>query len=150
MLARYEPPGTSPGSRSKAQRLGAMRMSLSRTKSIGLALVIATALPAESKAAGAWNIGVGATSCGEWLEARSDPDPIVRSREHFYVSWVQGYLVGLNFANPKEYPDPPDGSAIAPWLDNHCRNHPLDELIQAANDLSLDLLRRSRGLPERG
>jgi hypothetical protein len=97
-----------------------------------------------------WVIGAGGASCGEWLKVRadaaSDPDePLV---EGSYVSWVQGFLVGISFGEKEHHSIDP--ASLRAWLDNHCRAHPLDDLLRSAMDLDLDLLRHARGLPEKG
>lgn len=112
---------------------------------------LATSNSAAAAEANAWHIGMGGVSCGEYITASVAP---VGDPEHLqvyvYASWVQGFLIGANLADSKSYPNPPDGDAISLWLDNHCRAHPLDELVQAALALSLDLYRRARGVPEKG
>ena len=130
---------------------GAMRKANARLGAFGLTMALVLANAGAANAASDWNVGIGATSCGEWLTARaSPPDDPGYFLATAYLGWVQGYLVGANFANSKDFPAPPNGAAIAPWLDNHCRAHPLDDLFQSANGLALDLVRRARGLPEKG
>lgn len=77
----------------------------------------------------------GATSCGKWIEARKnqDSDPLAL----LLSVWVSGFVsgAGSNGTEPK-YIDP---SARANWIDTYCKEHPLDAVATAAEQLVIEL-----------
>ncbi len=77
----------------------------------------------------------GATSCGNWIEARKneDSDPLAL----LLSVWVSGFVSGSEFTGPDlEYIDP---AARANWIDNYCKEHPLDDIATAAEQLVIEL-----------
>lgn len=119
-----------------------------------IALALASAVPVQPKPE-PMILGWGNVSCGDWLETRAgaaQPFTLENASIHWteagYVSWVQGFLSGLSTEGPPR--EPPGLASIEAWLDNHCRAHPLDDLWRSTLDLDFDLLRRHRGLPEKG
>ena len=70
--------------------------------------------------------GVGAQSCGKWTAEKSE---LVRG---FMNSWVLGYVTALGgVAGARDT----DSQAITAWVDNYCREHPLNRLDEAAATL---------------
>jgi len=64
----------------------------------------------------------GAASCGKWSEARknqnSEPMALLLS------VWVSGFVSGAGATGTElKYIDP---SARANWIDNYCKEHPLE------------------------
>jgi len=104
-----------------------------------LALVLAlyaTSAPAD------WAIrGEGNFSCPDYVEARK-----LNSKKLFSsVSWVQGFVTGVNFERAKtsgtdsfvgqDFPT----TSIVNWLEDYCRDNPQDYLSDAAEALLEDL-----------
>jgi hypothetical protein len=102
--------------------------------------------------------GVGVTSCGEFLEAKeserrlgSNIQQIHLAKYAAYVSYVQGFLTGANWlavwgdldfrvgASIKDY-----FAGAMTWLENYCRNQPLDDFGAAVAALTVDLRARER------
>ena len=75
-------------------------------------------------------IGAGSLSCGKWLEARNNP----RMHDQF-EQWVLGYMSGINWAawtKKQKQADLPDAEAALAFIDQYCRNNPLDPIVAAA------------------
>ena len=99
---------------------------------LALALGLATS-------AGAQTTTFGDSDCGEWLSAPSAAKK----------AWVLGYLTGINEMHQLsrlEPPDPLDAMNSADqayvWLDNYCRQNPLERVRSGARDLYTELARR--------
>lgn len=79
-----------------------------------------------------WIYGNGSDSCGRWsANQRTAPHGVDATIE---LSWVLGYLTGsqaLEQARVGFHFRHPDPDAVAGWLDNFCRRHPLTSLINA-------------------
>jgi hypothetical protein len=95
-----------------------------------LLVTLAIALPAGSVAQQYQVVGAGATTCGAWSANRRSNSQV------WYVQngWVLGFLSGVGFmgggvTNPLRGLD---ADAVAGWLDNHCKAHPLENLATAA------------------
>jgi hypothetical protein len=79
-------------------------------------------------------LGEGTMSCGQWLEFRRTREGMAAVSE----AWVRGFLTGYGFAylvNHRE--GPAVGSGTDPfgnnaWIDNYCRDHPLNDLSEAS------------------
>lgn len=68
--------------------------------------------------------GAGNSSCGEWIEARSERGVLALGLQ----SWVTGYLTGLSQTTDS---DPTRGARMDDvflWLDNQCRANPTGSL----------------------
>jgi hypothetical protein len=87
-------------------------------------------------------MGAGTVSCGTWLEVR-------KSRGWAEVenqSWVLGYVSDANFYQQStDFLAAPDAQAIFAWLDNYCRQHPLEKLLEASQSLIYELTMRAAG-----
>jgi hypothetical protein len=93
-------------------------------------------------AQGDWAIrGEGNFSCPDYVQARR-----LNSKELFAsVSWVQGFVTGVNFARAnasdtdsfvgRDFPT----TSIVNWLEDYCRDNPQDYLSDAAEALFKDL-----------
>jgi hypothetical protein len=84
-------------------------------------------------------MGQGGVSCGAWLEARR-----TRSANSWTLqAWVLGYVSGVNSVGGDDFLEAPDAEAIFAWLDNYCRQHPLEKLQKASNMLISELTMRA-------
>ncbi len=83
------------------------------------------------------SFGVGNSSCAGWATARKADN--VRTVQ--YQEWLLGYLSaynnwvhkGQNVAASK------DKSGLLAWIDTYCHEHGADPLVQAVENLMLDL-----------
>jgi hypothetical protein len=113
-----------------------------RTLLLGFVLVIAAADGASAQ--GRVVYGFIGKSCGQWLEVRAAKG--VSSAQ--FEAYVDGFLSGENSASTG--PDflaaiPNDkGVSIYIWIDNYCRDQPLNGLSQALMALKQELLARAR------
>src|SRR4051794_16982599 len=87
---------------------------------------VAAASQAQVRALGP---GVG-VSCGVWLEARTDAEgPLVFG----LLSWVLGYISGAAvYGSVGDVLRDTDLDGVATWLDNYCRAHPAEYLVEGA------------------
>jgi hypothetical protein len=70
----------------------------------------------------------GQLDCGQWVEVRT------KGRSQAFEYYVIGVLNGLTLGHGVEFWQA-DGRAVSRgavylWLDNYCRNHPLDSAMQ--------------------
>jgi hypothetical protein len=96
-------------------------------------------------------MGVGAISCGEWLQFRSAQTSNGNVQQISVAlqaeAWIDGFLSGFNIGKP---PGPdllqplPNGFALNAWVDNYCKSKPLDAIGSAAIALVKDLQHRAR------
>lgn len=116
-----------------------------------LVVLAAFALYASTAVAGDYVVvGAGAKiTCGEWTKERSTPRDANGNGgwyELTLTNWMQGYLSGLNMAAFLEAKKPmaaiPQPAAIHGWIDNYCRQNPLDDLQVATHKLMVELWRR--------
>jgi len=133
-----------------------------RASVAAFAVLVMIGIPAES----GYVLGVGAGSCGKWMEARK-----VRgaSAEVMHTSWVYGYLravaallesdargavfLGKNSQTLIEKadilsPKYVDTDAINAWMDNYCRVHPLETIADALRVLLAGLKEKTGYLEE--
>lgn len=79
--------------------------------------------------------GAGLTGCGAFLEDRK-----LDRYKQFYTQWVHGYLSGYNiFSNRVALQKIPDEATIDAYLQKHCRDNPLDDVMGATVFLIRDL-----------
>jgi hypothetical protein len=83
------------------------------------------------------NATFGDPDCGRWVEEKTAPRK----------AWLLGYLSGLNLSGI-EKGDPLDKLASAEqafaWMDNYCRQHPLNLLSEGGNALFAELIRKAQ------
>lgn len=101
-------------------------------------VVVGCGLKCNTALADKYLMGSGAKTCGSWTQA----SPTVK---HWKVSWLLGYLSGINYFVKPEMFSGQDVAAIESWMDNYCRAHPRDVLVTGANDLSIELMKRASG-----
>ncbi len=105
------------------------------------ALFIAMLISSNSWAAdkdGAYvSFGVGNSSCTGWATARKADD--VRTVQ--YKEWLLGYLSAYNnwVHKGQNVAGSTDNKGLLAWIDNYCREHGADPLVQAVENLILAL-----------
>ncbi len=84
--------------------------------------------------------GVGAKSCGKWLEGREMRSDTI---DDFLVSWIQGFLSGLNMHRKsltnEDMISLPDSSTLLAYVDKYCRDNPLETPLLASINLFVRL-----------
>jgi hypothetical protein len=78
------------------------------------------------------------TTCGTWLAERGARDWC----EHLWpddLEWVLGWVSAAGYYNGQRGLRHTDHDAVSAWLDNYCREHPLNELYEAAAVLVYEL-----------
>ena len=86
-------------------------------------------------------VGPGARSCGQII-ASMEADKIGRAA---YFFWAQGFLSGLNFEYGPDFEfstDLSDYDALMLWLENYCKENPLDIYARAVSKLWHELRAR--------
>jgi hypothetical protein len=79
-------------------------------------------------------MGAGAASCGAWSKPRDIDD---KSKN---TQWLLGFLSGINDANSgPDFLSHTDADGVIAWVDNYCRQHPLDHIVEAASKLATEL-----------
>lgn len=116
------------------------------TKLLGLALVAAVVAgqrPAEPQM---MVNGVGASSCGLWLEAYAGRSSPTDARIHQFDSWLDGYATAVN-ANAPALPGvvadvlKTDQAGRHAFFARYCGDHPVEPYFKAVQAL-LDELRK--------
>jgi hypothetical protein len=83
-------------------------------------------------------------SCSEYVQLRLERN---NAQNAVFASWIWGYMAGFNMeAKVPTQKGSPDEYGTLAHIDKHCREHPLDPVIVAANALIRDLggIRRQR------
>ena len=77
------------------------------------------------------------SSCGLWM--KSSQNNLIRA---LYVSWIQGFVSGHNYATPERQVKTgklPAGEALSRYLDAYCKDNPSLSFVGAALALVQDL-----------
>ena|SRR6478752_10390989 len=74
----------------------------------------------------------GSQLCGTWLRERQARRPQL----HLYEKWVVKYITGDDWADIAR----PD---LLGWVDNYCREHPVESVRWAAEELVIELIFRT-------
>lgn len=83
-------------------------------------------------------------SCGDWLKyRRTNQDHL----QDFIVSWVQGYMSGINMANELKI-NLPTASVMEAWLDKECAADPTRSVYVYATSLYLKVQADGHKLPK--
>ena len=91
-------------------------------------------------------LGMGSSTCDNWTRQRNERTFEGVTFSERSAHWVVGYLRGAfdNMLAGKHDPlTDVDMAAIRGWLDNYCRQHPLNSIYLAASELSGELIKRS-------
>ena len=75
--------------------------------------------------------GLGATTCGRWIESRALKDKGV---DNFLVAWVQGFLSGMNAQARIGHTIPGEPRLLAS-IDSFCEKDPEEPVYAAALSL---------------
>jgi hypothetical protein len=112
-----------------------------RTLLLSLLLGIAAADGASAQNKTVYRAGL--VSCGQWQEHRTTGN---KASSYQLQAYVDGFLSGYNLAS--EGPDflvgKPDSVSLYIWIDNYCRDKPLDAVVGALFALKYELLARAR------
>jgi hypothetical protein len=83
--------------------------------------------------------GFGLKSCGQFVEARleaqqSPYSPYSPYTDSPYISWLGGFLTATStwLAATRTEPPETDVSAATIWIENYCRQNPLQQFHTAA------------------
>jgi hypothetical protein len=103
----------------------------------GLLIALVTCATPE---AFAYNIiGAGSSSCGKYTSFAEDS-----AQQHVHVEWALGYLTAFYALSSGGHAAirplrEIDGWAARGWLNNYCKQHPLDDFALAAFNLAREL-----------
>jgi hypothetical protein len=90
---------------------------------------------ANAGAAGtATTYGAGTESCGKWVASGNDD-----VWHHLQLNWVLGWISAAGHYNVHGNLKETDSDAISAWVDNYCKEHPLDDISEAAAALVREL-----------
>lgn len=82
-----------------------------------------------------YSAGAGSVQCGEYLKARENRQDVGE-----VVSWAWGYISGYNqWSTYPQIQDFPATNTVTAYLDKHCRDNPLDTVLQGTVALVADL-----------
>jgi len=73
--------------------------------------------------------GAGGPSCGKWLAERKGTNWYTMGQ------WLLGWLTAAGYYNVRGGLRETDSDAATAWVDNYCREHPLDNLVVAPGHL---------------
>ena len=111
-------------------------------KSLVIALLV-SAVP--MVAIGSSIRGPGASNCGTWVEDRK-----TKGRASSYTEfWILGYLSRAGFDHPGDMIKDVDPDGMFVWVDNYCSAHPLDPIVQAVDQLEVELAARVAPAPKK-
>jgi len=74
--------------------------------------------------------------CGSWVQARERRTSYTVG----YELWVMGFLSGTSYIENVAYLSNRDVPGLYLWVDNYCRQNPLESLSQATNALRQQLI----------
>src|SRR6185295_3041277 len=79
--------------------------------------------------------------CGTWLRERHASSP----RLHLYEMWVVKYVAGDNWPGivGRDFSAKVNAEGMLRWVDNYCREHPVNNVQRAAEQLIIELIVRS-------
>jgi hypothetical protein len=94
-------------------------------------------------------LGAGASSCGDWLSERQAAVTTQKPSAALWgeSQWILGFIAGANvgIAPDMNLIDGTTGTALMVWVDNYCKEHPLENVATAASALLRELVRRKTG-----
>ena len=104
----------------------------------GLIAICLTFLLMASNVGATTVLGSGGLSCGHWLDGEK------QSVRNIDISWVLGYLSGLNLTSQINFLQGYDHKGIAAAIDKYCRENPLKDVADAADDVAKQMKRMKR------
>ncbi|MFC1776761.1 hypothetical protein ACFL3I_05380 [Pseudomonadota bacterium] len=95
---------------------------------------------------GAWGYtvrGAGGKSCGKYVSEKQEGSVL----HSISLNWVLGFITGVNVTQEvagrrANLGASFDTESIELWLENYCRANPLEDLVTATIDLSLELMKK--------
>jgi len=116
-----------------------------------IALVVALTASAQAEQGTIWVFGTGTKSCGHFVQVADSehkakprhtaPEAISTLGYVAFVTWTEGFLSGTNFSEHAMV-----GASISDhfadamaWIENYCRQHPLDSYLNAVMQLKVAL-----------
>jgi len=78
---------------------------------------------------------MGSRSCGQWAAVSGDPT-VERA---VIKNWLTGFMSGLAMGQGKDILEQTDADSIYLWMDNYCRENPLNSLSNGGNTLYHEL-----------
>ncbi len=108
-----------------------------------LILIVAMALVSSSVWGGVYIMGAGTIGCGEFVKERQESDV----KSDLNSQWILGFISAINVRRNEENEDSVLGMdtdivSIELWLENYCREHPLEKLYKASKALIVELEER--------
>jgi hypothetical protein len=83
--------------------------------------------------------GIGNQSCGEWTSVHSGWSQDDKAKAAFQLSWVLGYLTGINeyvAQRPIDILDGVEHKALDAWMTSFCRSTPQSTIRAASQQLA--------------
>lgn len=81
---------------------------------------------------------IGTPDCGGWITSRAEPNQKAVAIRN--GSWLRGFISGLSVGRNIDYiKNHPSGDSLDLWMDNYCKNHPLDNLNEGVAALAEEL-----------
>jgi len=94
------------------------------------------AIAVSSTAIGQTITTIGNIDCGKWIKRKNHPMEELRT-----ISWLSGFMTGLNFGD--QFRNDPlkrvSADQIALWMDNYCRANPLRSVANGGEILMMEL-----------
>ena len=108
-------------------------------------LLLAALIAAGNSASAYFIWGTGEESCSDFVGAKVEYDHAGNTRDHLgHLNWIKGFITGINWAKDSEVARDLDIETVSRWVDAYCRQHPLESIAQASEELVADLERRGR------
>jgi hypothetical protein len=85
-------------------------------------------------------LGQGTVSCGNWTSERK------KQRAWTVQSWALGYISAVNERAAfgiRDVTDGTDSEGVFAWIDNWCKDNPLENVSRAVSKLTIDLQLRA-------
>jgi hypothetical protein len=89
------------------------------------------------KAASVLSVGLGGALCEAYIQERQ-PENLGNYHHYQQVSWLQGYLAGLDHWNPsatRAY----DLLTLEGWIESYCKEHSASTLMEAGTEFYAQL-----------
>ena len=107
-------------------------------KKLTLSLIIFSVLVSITITAKAEVTILGDRSCGTWINDRKENGVGML----YQSNWLMGYLAGMSVELNKDLLRNTDMDSLNFWVDNFCKNNPLDTLTIAGRKLEIELIKR--------
>lgn len=109
-------------------------------KKLLMAVLLVAATQAQAETFTAY--GYHRTSCGTWLEgSRIHQRGEISWKWLLNVAWVQGYLTAVGDQDVADLKET-DHESMSAFIDKHCQDNPLDNLLGASRALVKELIKK--------